>query len=322
MDLEGLLLIDGVDAYTAYKAVVVLGGHKGLLGWPSLKEVEVNDWHERDGLEVDLSSPVLASKEFPVDFYIFGKDSVGLSNLDSLVSALRYGSYHTMNFAQVGRTATLRAVSFGEPELCDGGLLVSITFADDFPLDGYTYLAPSSTVPAFSDFLIDGSPFTAYGTRITEGSLKTALALGSVKQNLRRDISILPGVIYDDPADDENATSIRATISFHDAVLKCYMTAPSLSAFWRNYDALLYNLSKPQARTLTIGETGAALTCYYKSQEVEDYSIDNGVFVKFSVTLAVTGMSGIAEKLLASEDWKYIITQDGKKIKVKYFETT
>lgn len=320
MDLEGLLLIDGVDAYTAYKAVVVLGGHKGLLGWPSLKEVEVNNWHEEDGLEADLSSPVLASKEFPVDFYVFGADSVGIDNLRSLVSALRDGSYHTMTFAQIGRSAKLRVVSFGEPDFCDGGLLVSITFADDFPLGGYEYLSPSSSEPLSTDYQIDNTPFTAYGVRIIEGSLKSAVTMADVKPNLLRNISILPGVIYDDPAEDENATDTTVRLAYREVVLRCCQKAPTLSAFWRNFDALLHDLSKPGARTLAVSATNSALTCHYVSQEVEDYSIDNGVFVKFSVTLAVMGSATEVERLLSSEDWKYIITEDGKKIPVKVYQ--
>lgn len=293
MNLEGLLTIDGVDAYVAYKTVVVKGGHDGLLAWPSLKEVETNDWHEYDGLEVDLASPVLASKEFSVDFYIFGSDDDGLANLSGLVAALRNGAYHTLNFAQVGREVKLRVVSFGDPEIYPEGLALSVTFADDFPLDGYVYQSPSSSEPEYDDYLIDDSPFTDYGVRITQGTLKSVINMADVKQNLRRDISTVSGAIYDDPAAEGlTASEALVKLSFRSVKLYCYLTANGLNGFWRNYDALLYDLTKPGTHKLTSRVTGKELGCYYESCEVEDLWIDPGkVALRFIVSLKVVEAS-------------------------------
>lgn len=292
MGLEGSLLIDGIDAYTAYGAVVVKDGHNGLLRWPSLKDVETNDWHEYDGIEADLSHPVLAGRRFDVDFYIFGKTQ-RQARTEGIVAALRDGSYHEFNFAVLGRTVTLRAVSFGEPELCSDGLKITITFADDFPLYGYTYLAPSSTVAEKDDYLVDGVPFTDYGVRVIEGSLKSAMNMPDVKENLTRDISILPGVIYDDPAveneeGEEETVDATVRLSYRDLVLRCYMIAPALSTFWRNYDALLYDLIRPNARVLHSSDAGKWLSCHYKDSDVEKVALEGGkIGLIFNITFVV-----------------------------------
>lgn len=295
MELEGLLLIDNQDAYTAYKAVVVEGGHTGLLQWPSLKGVETNDWHEYDGLEAELSNPILDSKEFPVDFYIFGEGQDGLDNLYALVDALRHGSFHTFNFAMVGKTVKLRVVSFGEPELNPGGLRISITFADDFPLSGYEYLEPASTVPSFEDYLFGEVPFTDYGIRIIEGSLKGAINMADVKQNLCRKISTVPGAIYDDPGEEEvepgePEPDRLVKLSFRELNLNCYLTAANLEEFWRNYNALLYDLTTPGEKVITSQNSGKDISCYYQSSEVESIFIDQDkITLKFSIKLKVVG---------------------------------
>ena len=330
MGLEGLLLIDGNDAYTTYGAVVLKGGHNGLIQWPTLKEVVTNDWHEYDGIEADLSSPVLGSKEFPVDFYIFGRAG-RLARLKRLVSALRNGSYHTMNFAAVGKTAKLRVVSFGEPEFCSDGLRIAITFADDFPLSGYEYLEPSSQVPVCYDYKIDDVPFTDYGVRVIEGSLKAALNMADVKKNLLRDISILPGVIYDDPAEDEPEESeeeeeeteevdVTVRLSFRDLKLRCFLMASSLSEFWRNYDALLYDLVQPGARVVYSVEASKKLECYYGGSEIEKLSLSqyNGsIGMIFSISFKVLNETDVI-RLLATETSEVLTTETGSALEVEF----
>lgn len=325
MSLEGLLLIDGNDAYTTYRAVVVKGGHAGILRWPSLKDVETNDWHEYDGIEADLEAPVLDGREFDVDFYIFGK---GKSQwLIDLIAALRDGSYHEMNFAVIGRTLKLRATSFKEPRLYSDGFGLTITFADDFPLNGYEYLEPSSQMTTYRDYLLDGVPFTDYGVRIIEGTLKSVINLPDVKPNLLRNISVVPGIIYDDPADDlvddpeaEVDTTVR--LSYKDVTLNCYLSASNSTELWRNYDALLYDLTRPGSRVLFSRNTMQQLGCYYQSCEVERYALghDGSIGMIFSINLKIIGESDIEgiTYLLAHEDERLITTEDGKALEVVF----
>lgn len=292
MSLEGLLLIDGSDAYTTYGAVVLKDGHKGLIQWPPLKDVETNDWHEYDGIEADLSAPILGGKTFDVDFYIIG-ESERRARLNALVAALRDGSYHLFNFSAVGKSVTLRATSFSDPTLCSDGLKITISFADDFPLSGYTYLAPTTSMRRSEDYLMDGSTFTKYSVRVIEGSLVSAMNMADVKENLKRDISVRAGVIYDDPADEnlegeEETVDATVRLSYRDLVLRCYMVESTLVRFWRNYNALLYDLIRPNARTVYSSGAGKTLSCYYKSSEVEKIALEGTrIGVIFSITFGV-----------------------------------
>ena len=62
------LFIDGNDAYLQYGAYGVSGGWNELVAYPPLKSVESNDWQEEDGVEADLSEPVLNTREVSVKF--------------------------------------------------------------------------------------------------------------------------------------------------------------------------------------------------------------------------------------------------------------
>ena len=53
------LFIDGNDAYLQYGVYVTSGGFNELVAFPPLKSVDSNDWQEEDGVEADLSAPVL-----------------------------------------------------------------------------------------------------------------------------------------------------------------------------------------------------------------------------------------------------------------------
>lgn len=61
--ITGRLYIDGDDAYKQYGVYVVKGGWNDLVAFPPLKTVPSNDWQEEDGIEADLSNPVLNTKE-------------------------------------------------------------------------------------------------------------------------------------------------------------------------------------------------------------------------------------------------------------------
>ena len=66
------LFIDGNDAYLQYGVYVTSGGYNELVAFPPLKSVESNDWQEEDGVEADLSAPVLNTREVQVKFAFSG----------------------------------------------------------------------------------------------------------------------------------------------------------------------------------------------------------------------------------------------------------
>ena len=66
------LFIDGNDAYLQYGVYVTSGGFNELVAFPPLKSVDSNDWQEEDGVEADLSAPVLNTREIQVKFAFGG----------------------------------------------------------------------------------------------------------------------------------------------------------------------------------------------------------------------------------------------------------
>ena len=99
--------IDGKDAFTEYGVFVQEDGYNELVAFPSLKSVKSNDWQEEDGIEADLSAPVLDTKEFSMKF-VFTGDNYRFGGFIELLSDK---AYHTFNFKEIGRTYRLRMVS-------------------------------------------------------------------------------------------------------------------------------------------------------------------------------------------------------------------
>ena len=98
------LFIDGNDAYLQYGVYVTSGGFNELVAFPPLKSVDSNDWQEEDGVEADLSAPVLNTREIQVKFAFSGL----FSRFCAFIELLSDGAYHEFYCAHIQRTFTLR----------------------------------------------------------------------------------------------------------------------------------------------------------------------------------------------------------------------
>ena len=264
--MTGQLLIDNVDAYTSYGVHVERGGWNGLLSFPPLKEPEKNDWHEYDGLEVDLSSPVLNTREFQMQ--LATSKTGGRSGF---LSALGGSSaYH--NLTAFGRTFKVRLTQ--EPSVSPAGNLVKFTvkLADDFPMtiDGTTYQSPNGSVAVGSSYTLDSRSLSEYGVSVLSGSQAELDKMPAVKPNQLVNIGSQAGAFYDD-------STVR--YSSKDVRISCLMRASSMSQLWRNHDALLYDLIRPNARSLNGHQ------CYYKSMSVSEFFSEGNPWMRFALTL-------------------------------------
>ena len=271
--MTGKTFIGGTDIYTAFGAFVTDGGYEDLAQFPPLKAVESNDWFEDDGIEADLSEPVLDTRNVSISFAFIRKP------VEAFVSALSDAGYHSFQFVEIGRTFSLRLVSAGNPTVCNGLTLVTMTFADDFPLEDYEYVSPVAGAGNGDGYTIDGKNLIEYGVRILEGTQAQMERIPAVKTALLRDVSIVPGVIYDSEA--------KLTFKSRDLSLYCLMRSPDLATFWRNHDALLYDLVKPEERILS--GAGKTFRCYYKDMKINEFMPLNGVWMKFTLNLTITG---------------------------------
>lgn len=298
--MTGRLYIDGHDAYLQWGVYVVLGGWNEAIAYAPLKTVEYNDWQEEDGIEADLSNPKLNTKEISLNFAYAGL----YSRFIEFVNLLADGAYHEFNCVHIRRQFTLRMTQM--PNLDHAATLgfVSIKFSNDFPLKGYSYRQPSSCVTRAEDYLIDGVPFTDYGCRILKGSLSEVMKSAAVKSNLLRNIASQPGAIYDGAV---------VTFKSKDVKLNCLMRADTLDELWRNYDALLFDLIRPDERLLEVSELEQTFPCFYKSASVSEFYPDDKIWLAFTITLTFTHSFRLEgdDYVLASEDGIIIFTEDG-----------
>lgn len=299
--MTGRLYIDGHDAYRQWGVYVVSGGWNDAIAYAPLKAVEYNDWQEEDGIEADLSDPKLNTKEVSLNFAYAGL----YSRFIEFITLLSDRAYHEFDCSYIHRRFTLRMTQMPNLDHAVALGFVTIKFCNDFPLKDYQYKAPSSNIMRAEDYLIDGLPFTDYGCRILHGSLSEVMKAAAVKQNLTRNIASLPGAIYDGEV---------VTFKSKDVKLECLMRAETLDELWRNYDALLFDLIRPDERLLEVSELEQTFPCFYKSASVSEFFPDGKIWLKFSLTLTFIHSFRLEgdDYVLASEDGIIIFTEDGE----------
>jgi hypothetical protein len=305
--MTGNFYIDNLDVYTLYSIFVTEGSYENLIAFPPLKPVESNEWPEEDGEEFDLSAPVLDTRELSVNFACLG----GNERFEGFIELLSDGAYHNFNFVEIGKTYRLRLVS--QPDMSQVFTLgvFSLRFADDFPLSGYSYLAPQSNIVPKQGYELDGRDFSEYGVYVLQGSKTEIQKSPVVKKNLLQNINNRSGAVYDGEF---------VTFQTKEVKLECLMRASTMSEFWRNCNALLFDLARPEERILYVDSIWYEYPCFYKNCSVSDFVPLGKIWFRFSLVLVFTSFRVDGEEfLLASEDGKLIITEDGLAIDLQIY---
>lgn len=297
--MTGRFYIDGIDAYAEFGVFVADTGLVNLLQYPPLKKVDSNDWPEEDGEEFDLSSPALDTRSFQMKFASHKMNRVG-----AFIAVMSDKGYHDLEFPAIGQSYRLRLVSQQAMTVYSRGDAFTLQFADDFPLRSYTYVAPESAMNRQCGYEIDGIDLGKYDVAILEGSLAEVLKSPAVKQNLLQNFQRTSGATYDGEIVRFKTKEVK---------LKCAMRARTFDAFWRNYKALLHDLTRPNERLLYVDATGYEYPCYYKSCSSGKFvPVFGNIWWVFELTLVFTSFRvGAEEYLLASEDDMLIVTEDG-----------
>ena len=147
----GRFNIDGIDAYEQFGIFIADTGLVGLLQYPALKKVDSNDWPEEDGEEFDLSEPTLDTKTLQIKFASHKANRVG-----AFIEKISDKSYHDFEIPAIKQMFRLRLTDQQSLVLYSRGETFTLQFADDYPLRGYTYLAPQSTMNRVCGYEIDG----------------------------------------------------------------------------------------------------------------------------------------------------------------------
>lgn len=260
--------INGTDIQTLH-AKLVEGSLASLLSYPALKSLNKNDWAEESGTEYDLSAPQLSAKEITLQLLL--PESL-YPNLVTLLSAHAYANY-TFDF--INLTYRLRLVGLNKTQVVGSYVTVDIRLSDDFPLQGYTYQAPTLTTHNVEAY-IDSKNLTQYGITLLEGTQQELITAGNTKTPYTTQNSTMSGLI---------AADVPIYFQERTATLKCFMYLP-ISDFLKGYFALLYDLVRPGERTLSY--QGKSYKCIYKDGKITELYIDDPlIWVKFDLQLTI-----------------------------------
>lgn len=298
--MKDKIYIDGLDVFIKYGISVEEDGYKDLIAFPPLKSVTHNDWHEEDGIEPDLSDPVLNIKEFTVPFIFSGTQG----RFEAFIEQLSDMAYHEFYFKEIERSYKLRLVSQSKIEIFPDLKKATLQFADDCPpVRNKTQLPPQSSIPTYDDYELNGTKLTDYGIRVLAGSLEEIEKSPAVKPNMLRNITSQSGAIYDGGS--------PVTFKSKDVKINCLMRAASLTELWRNYDAFLQELIKPGLLNLYVNRTGYEYPCYYKNCSVSKFYATDKIWLEFSLTLVFTSFRVTPDEyILATENGDWIILED------------
>lgn len=284
LDYSEQLYIDGEDVWENVYVCTAFGGFNELIAFPPLKTPPANDWQEERGFDPDLSDPVLDTREvtlrlsatdtedYKYTFYMLNKKPV------VKVRARSIGRSWSLRF--IAPTDSAHSSTFG------------LKFADDTPMQGYTYQPPNAekerewilSTSRRDDFVITESPkrsFVDYGARVLGDVVDEMERRNEVKTGLLRKFSTKPGAFYDEAALFREKGDDRQ--------VQLLMRADTLAELWRNYDALLFDLIRPGARRYK------EAPFYYSSCRVDHFIPDEPrPWLQFSLTL--TFFEGSSEK--------------------------
>ena len=294
----GELYVDGVDVYANYGICIAEGGYNGIISYPPLKKVETNDWPEEDGVDMNLSSPALDTRDFPIAFISHAKARTG-----AFFELISDKAYHTFKFRSLDREYKLRLVSQSNLNGLYRLELFTLQFANDYPIsEEYVYIGPQSNIPPPSGYELDGVDLANYGVFILQGTLDEILKSPAVKKKLTTNLNRQNGANY-----------IGNIVAFQtkEVRLRCLMRAESVPEFWRNYDALLHDLTQPDERILFVDNTSSEHHCYYKNSTVTAFHPTGKIWFEFNLNLVFTSFRVTFEyEILTTEVGEWIIEEN------------
>lgn len=308
--MTGRWYIDNKDIYKAYNVGVVNGGFSDLLLFPALVTPYSNDWPEHNGIDADLSNPLLQNKNVNISFASVTKDNVLVDNFLSFITT---PGYKDLDIRSMGKIFKLRPSSENNRSVSINAQTFTIQFIDDYPR---SLLSSVATRQGYgmrglprSMYSLDGVRFDEYGIIVELGKAEI-FKMPALKQNLERKISNLDSVIYD-------ADFVR--FQSKDVTLKCALYCDTIERFWQNYYSFFAALVKPDARQLTVEYAEDTYSCFYKNMANPIFYKGSGyALLKFDLTLTFTDYEPTNTIYVwGSQDNKVIITEDGINV-IKY----
>ena len=275
LDYSGRLYIGGEDVWDVCYVCTAFGGFNELIAFPPLKTPPANDWYEERGFDPDLSAPVLDTREVTLHLSATDEEDYAVT-----LAMLHKKPVVDVRAPSIGRSWSLRFVA---PTDSAHSSTFGLKFADDTPMQGYTYQPPNAekerewilSTSRRDKFVITESPkrsFADYGARVLGDVDDEMERRNEVKTGLLRKFSTKPGAFYDKAA--------LFCEKGGDRQVRLLMRADTLAELWRNYDALLFDLIRPGARRYRNAPF------YYSSCRVDKFIPDEPrPWLQFTLTL-------------------------------------
>lgn len=271
----------------------------GVACLPPIKSIYTNDWWEYDGIEPNLSAPMLSGRDVKLNLVGVGR----YHNVGALMELLYDWAYHTFYIG--GRNFNYRLMSMTDFKP-DSFTSFSLTLRDDAPdiRQNIRYVTPCADDKSgyFGD--IDGIDLRKYGIAILNGTMQSIKKAPATKENLKQEYNNFDGGYYD-----------GRTVKFKskDIVLKCVMRAKNYDDFWQQRDNLLYDLIRPGEHVLYVNGTEEELPFYYKSCSSAEF-LEDPIWWVFDLTLCVTRHRPVSEVYAIGDEERLLITNDDKMI--------
>lgn len=266
------VIVDGADFATTYGATLI-GGWGSLFALPESKEPRQNDWHEEDGVEVDLEEGLkLAPRRILLRFAFDGGRGGGFLRMRN---HYRTQLFEIEGFGKIrlrGVSATITKTLGGEVREAE------IEFVEDKP--GEFEPAGGQTKDPFpSAVMIDGKPLPTFGATDFGETAETLLGGAEAKEPLTIQSRAVNGQITPEPKGAERTVSVRAK----EVTVKLLFIAPTgedlRGALW----AFLKEMVKPGERTITHPTLDGAIKGYYVGMECKDIAITYDWFLTCEV---------------------------------------
>lgn len=309
--MKGACIIDGVDI-DDYGMFILRGGDYDFLSFPDRKPPLTEDWYEHNGVDADLSEIYFQAKSVTMSFYIKAETGTQLvSNWARFRAVVTRSGYREVYIRDLDRTFRLRYVSCPEYEH-HGGLAkpgkkwstLTINFSQDDPLQLFTnpdITSPVVEYPNRAYVTLDGRDLGEYGILVRE-CYSSMLAAPAIKEPLTREFERQNGLlVYPSPI---------STFDVKQVTVGCTMRATSMANFYRNYEALFNAVSAK--RELLLSSYAGEDRCFYTRMVnfIKMRPFNTRILVKFDLVFTCLD-TGLLDFLLASEDGRYIVTEDG-----------